>query len=158
MISSNGWTVQPDEAYFPDGRVASRGQAMSPVTQPVPMHGPPNMQTVHSPYSPSTPHDPPVESELEGFGRSPGQQWPHMPHVEQYSFDSASGIGWHDTHPDAFGDRIERQGWALAGPDGAGRDNSYYYGQGLVREPWNEPIAVEVPGTMPYTALTEVPS
>lgn len=52
--------------------------------------------------------DPPRQSAEQGIGRSPGQRWPHMPHVEQYNYDALSNMAWHQ------GEQVrpEVQGWS----------------------------------------------
>jgi len=170
----SGWSAEPDpaDAYYPDGRVASRGLALSPVTQgEPPQRGPDNMQLFQSSYSVEPGgglvDDPVVWSREQGVGRSPGQQWPHMPKVEQYNFEATTGIAWHDGemydvpadsagHPVVH--KLQQDGWTLPGPrfESGG---AYYYGQGPTQHRWlNEPISVGTPQTMSYSAMTEVPA
>lgn len=90
--------------YFPDGAPIQRGKAFSPITNPKPGPGPDNIQLFQT-LEP----DPPQSAE-QGIGRSPGQRWPHMPHVSQSSFESLTNMADHPT--DAMALRPERQGWS----------------------------------------------
>jgi hypothetical protein len=128
----------PSPVYFPDSRVASRAIALSPVTQPDlergPMHGPPD------PIFWQTPPDFERPGDEQGIGRSPGQRWPHHPHVEQYSFDSLAGIGWHGTDEP----RPERAGWSAP---------VYYEQLTDQHHLWPVPMVVEAAPSMSYTQL-----
>lgn len=165
-----GWASQPadDDAYYPDGQVAHFGLSLSPVSQgEPPERGPDNRQQFQSAYAVDPAggivDDPVVWSREQGVGRSPGQQWPHMPHVVQLNFESTTGIAWHDgmvgVPADSEGSpwlhASPRQGWALTGPQAGG---TYYYGQGPAQHRWvDEPISIGLPSTRSYTEMTEVP-
>lgn len=116
---------------------------LSPVTQGAPpMHGPPNQQQFQA--SPDRLRD----SDVQGIGRSPGQQWPHMPFVEQVNFDQLahalpSGmypIGM-DPNPDTA------QGWSIP---------RFYEQWSNQRHVWPVPIAIKDPRTRSYTSLAAV--
>jgi hypothetical protein len=127
----------PSPVYFPDSRVAVDAVQLSPVTQPEPMHGPDNVQLFQSMP------DPPRESDEQGIGRSPGQRWPHMPHVEQYSFDSLANAAW---HPGEVAPRDE-QGWSAP----------MYYEQAVgSHHVWPGPVAITDPSTQVYTDIASV--
>jgi hypothetical protein len=139
--------------------------ALSPVTGPE-MYGLPNIQLFQTGAYPET-DDGRQYSMEQGIGRSPGQQWPHMPHREQYSFDKMQHLGYGimedgtmdlplESNANPIVGKEERAGWVLPGPQ---TGISYYYGQYVSQhEPKVDPISTEVPGTTPYTTLTEVPS
>jgi len=152
-MQGTGWALPAVAPYFPDSAVAAKELMLSPVTQPEPMHGPDNDQLFQTGAYPER-DDGPQWSREQGIGRSPGQQWPHMPHVEQYNFVTSSEISWQDGS--IAGHAGVRTGWALAGPGGQPR---YYYGQYPDQHvPTNDPISVEVPGTVPYQSLAQVPA
>lgn len=127
--------------YGPEGHVASRGpDNLSPVTQPVPMHGPPNMQQM------TGVPDNPRQSDEQGMGRSPGQRWPHMPRAIPFNFDSLTNMGWN-------GEAIPlvlptRQGWSAP----------LFYEQYGQRYEWPLPISTQIPQSIPYSAVAEVPA
>lgn len=153
-----------EDCFFPDGRVRSNGLALSPVTG-ADMYGLPNVQLFQTGAYPET-DDGRQYSMEQGIGRSPGQTWPHMPHREQYNFESLcnmTGImeqGTADLPAESGANplipRFERAGWVLPGPAGG---VSYYYGQYVSEhEVKPDPISTEMPSTVPYTAIAEVPA
>lgn len=141
------------------------GIAYSPVTGPD-MYGMPNVQLFQTGAYPAR-DDGPQWSYEQGIGRAPGQQWPHMPHREQYSFDKAgiAGVGIMedgsadlpvDSNANPIVGKAERAGWVLPGPAGG---IAYYYGQYVSQhEPKVDPTSLESPYSTPYTTLTEVPA
>lgn len=101
-------------SYFPDSRVASNGEWISPVSYREGSQGPapvPN-DVLLIPRGGESPWIIPVPSEEQGFGRSPGHKWPWQIIGESYNFDSlaimpfeneqTSGFdapGWHGRTP-----------------------------------------------------------
>lgn len=136
--------VIPDELTFAqDGqRANSRASATSIVTQPFAEHGPHNAQLMQ------TMPNPPVQSDEQGFGRSPGQQWPHMPRALTFNFDQLANARFRDGGP-AVIQQYERQGWSA--PD--------YYQQAVDQHHvFPMPISIEQAPTSPYTAIAQVPA
>lgn len=84
--------------YYPNGVEVAKGIAYSPVTS----EDLPNQQLF--PRAP----DQPRQSDEQGWGRSPGQRWPHMRHTQTYNFDALFNQGWHPGERT----RPERQGWS----------------------------------------------
>jgi hypothetical protein len=155
-----------DDVVQLDGRV--RGDyaiAYSPVTGPE-MHGPDSAILFQTGAYPET-DDGRQYSMEQGMGRSPGQQWPHMPHREQYSFDKAGvpGVGIMEdgtaelpveSNANPVVGKYERAGWVLPGP---ATGIAYYYGQYVSQhEPQVDPVSTGMPSTVPYTSLAEVPA
>lgn len=139
--------------------------AYSPVTGPG-MHGPDSAILFQTGAYPET-DDGRQWSMEQGVGRSPGQQWPHMPHREQYSFDKEQAHGFGisedntanlpvESNANPIVGRAERAGWVLPGPAGG---ITYYYGQTVAQHQVPvDPISVQAPSTVPYSALAEVPA
>lgn len=139
--------------------------AYSPVTGPD-MRGLPNVQLFQTGAYPET-DDGRQYSMEQGIGRAPGQQWPRQVHREQYSFDKQQIQGFGimedgtadlpvESNANPIVGKAERAGWVLPGPS---TGISYYYGQYVSQhEPKVDPISLEAPSTVPYTALTEVPA
>lgn len=127
--------------YYPDGRVASRGVMLSPVTQSPPaMHGAPNVQQFQA--AP----DKLRQSDVQGIGRSPGQTWPHMPHVQQFNFDQLGNMA---DHQNGAVDRPEAWGWSIP----------RYYEQSIHgKHVWPMPVAIADPRTRTYTSLATLPA
>jgi hypothetical protein len=155
-----------DGVFWPQGNPRpDYAIAYSPVTG-ADMRGLPNIQLFQTGAYPER-DDGPQWSIEQGIGRSPGQQWPHQVHREQYSFDKQQVQGFGimedgtadlpvESNANPIVGRPERAGWVLPGPAGG---ISYYYGQYVDQhEVKVDPISTEVPGTVPYTALTEVPA
>jgi hypothetical protein len=155
-----------DGVFWPNGDPRpDYAIAYSPVTGSD-MRGLPNIQLFQTGAYPER-DDGPQWSMEQGIGRAPGQQWPRQVHREQYSFDKQQVQGFGimedgtadlpvESNANPIVGRQERTGWVLPGPAGG---ISYYYGQYVDQhDPKVDPISTEVPGTMPYTALTEVPA
>lgn len=149
------------EDYFPDGRVANNSCWLSPVTGSD-MYGEPVEVTFQTGAYPPR-DDGPQHSWDQGLGRAPGQQWPHMPIREQFSFESSTNMSGimedstaelpSDSNANPLLGKSERAGWAMLGPALAGE----YYAQGVHEHEWiPEPISIELPPTYPLTALGEV--
>lgn len=153
-----------EDCYFPDGRVRTQTLALSMVTG-ADMYGEPNIQLFQTGAYPET-DDGRQYSMDQGIGRSPGQQWPHMPHREQYNYDNnVVGVGIMEdstadlpveSNANPIVGKFERAGWVLPGPAGG---VSYYYGQYVSQhEPKVDPISIGAPDSTPYTAIAEVPA
>jgi hypothetical protein len=128
-------------AYYPDGGPVQRGKSFSPITNPEPGHGPDNIQLFQ------TLEPLPPQSAEQGIGRSPGQRWPHMPHVEQYSFASLTNQSDHPT--DLQATRPERQGWSAP----------VYYEQAVSQHHvFPMPILIDQAPTHVYAQLGGVPA
>lgn len=125
--------MNPISWYFPDGPPVSDFIRFSPVTDPNAGHGPENVQLF------MLPPQAPMQSLEQGVGRSPGQQWPHMPHVTQFNFDSLSNMG---EHPYALNG--ERYGWSA--PVFYQQQPGQHYGV-------SGPIAIPVAPTVSYTEV-----
>lgn len=152
----------PAEGYFPDGRVANESLWLSPVSG-ADMYGVPVDVAFQTGAYPEI-DDGRQDSWDQGLGRSPGQQWPHMPIREQFSFESTtnmSGImedGTADLPADSDANptlgKAERQGWAMLGPALSGQ----FYQQDIAEHYWwDEPIVTEVAPSQPLQAISEVP-
>lgn len=128
--------MNPATAYFPDGPPIANGEAFSPLTSldGDPGHGANNVQIF--PMAP----DPPRQSAEQGRGRSPGQQWPHMPHVLPFNLLSLSNMGWHP-----YTELPERVGWSAP----TFYEQSPYDHFGVMG-----PVALQVAPSMTYTEMT----
>lgn len=150
------------DGYFPDGRVANNSAQLSPVTGSD-MPGVPNVQQFQTGAYPAR-DDGPQYSWDQGLGRSPGQQWPHMPHREQYSFDKEQVLGFGsmedgtadlpaDSNANPLLGKAERQGWTPLGPAIAGQ----YYGQEVNQHQWYpEPVPIMEHPAVPLSGIAEV--
>jgi hypothetical protein len=156
----------PDGIFWPDGGARpDYAIALSPVTG-ADMVGLPNVQLFQTGSYPER-DDGPQWSMEQGIGRAPGQQWPRQVHREQYSFDKMQAQGFGimedgtadlpvESNANPIVGKPERAGWILPGPAGG---IAYYYGQTVSQhEVKPDPISLETPGSVPYTALTEVPA
>lgn len=154
--------TDPAAGYFPDGRVASDRLALSPVTMPE-MYGTPSAILFQTGAYPER-DDGPQYSWDQGDGRSPGQRWPHMPHREQYNFESpilGAGIMEGstadlpaDSNANPLLGKAERAGWTPLGPALAGQ----YYGQWVNQhQGWVEPVTIDNAPTIPLTDVAAVP-
>lgn len=129
----------PSPVYFPDGRVASRAVAFSPVSQ---TDSPNAIQAQDAP-------DPTRQSDEQGVGRSPGQQWPHMRHVEQFNFASLAVSGWagaEGARENQDVNRSVRQGWSMP----------VYYEQRGQHYLWPAPISISQAPSQAYTTLVDL--
>jgi hypothetical protein len=151
------------DGYFPNGRVAQNSLWYSPVTGSD-MYGVPEDHLFQTGAYPER-DDGPQYSMEQGMGRAPGQDWPHMPIREQFSFESTQNMSglMEDTTADLPADsnanpllgKAERAGWAMLGPALAGQ---YYAQEVHEHQWWPEPIPISVPDTAPLTALASVES
>lgn len=98
------------ETYFPNSRVASDGEWVSPLTQ-----GGPDGSLERIPNELVGPvnavWEKPRDSEEQGLGRSPGFTWPWQFHVDAFNLDSLSIMGF-ETFIDA-NMQPDRQGWSI---------------------------------------------
>jgi hypothetical protein len=129
----------PNAVYFPDGGPVSKQVAHSPVSQ----YDEPNaIQAQEAP-------DPIRQSDEQGIGRSPGQQWPHMRHTEQFNFASLAGAGWSGSEgarEDQNVNRAARQGWSAP----------VYYEQRGQHYLWPAPVSVDQAPSQAYTTLVNL--
>ena len=157
----DGGGTDPIAGYFPNTRVANDSLWLNPVSG-ADMYGAPVEVPFQTGAYPER-DDGPQWSYDQGMGRSPGQQWPHMPIREQYNFDrfNLAGDVMEDSTANLPADsngnpllgKSERQGWAMLGPGLAGE----YYEQDNSQHMYVlDPIAIGIPGTMPWTAAAEV--
>lgn len=156
----DGGGTDPAAGYFPDTRVANDSLWLNPVTGSD-MYGEPVEVAFQTGAYPAR-DDGPQWSWDQGMGRSPGQQWPHMPIREQFNYDSAimqGDIMEEDTanlpvdaNDNPTVGKSERQGWAMLGPAISGE----YYEQENTQQYILDPIAIGEAGTMPWTAAAEV--
>lgn len=81
--------MRPGVVYFPNSRVASDGELVSPLSYPGdgPAPHPNDASPGLVPAGGSSPWIVNVPSDEQGIGRSPGHQWPWMIHTEAYNFD-----------------------------------------------------------------------
>lgn len=129
----------PSAAYFPDGGPVSRQIAFSPVSQ---YDAPNAIQAQDAP-------DKIRPSDEQGIGRSPGQQWPHMRHAEQFNHAQlCSGTSDVERGPNlgALVNRAARQGWSAP----------VFYEQRRQHYVWPVPISIDQAPSRQYTTLANL--
>lgn len=137
--------------YHPNGRVANNSLWLNPVTGADMYGAPVEVEFQTGAYPPRD--DGPQHSWDQGLGRSPGQQWPHMPIRQQFAFESSTNMSgiMEDTGALREVHASERDGWALGGPAALGE---MHYEQDPGEHQWiPDPISIENVPAIPMTDL-----